>query len=218
MHTRSTKEASPSIIEGKCLQSLNPKYMKDKIIQAKIHFCVTVCLDRRIVIDFIDRHSPFMRSWDLTTSNLRALRKRSIRESGLSPKRSSTSLARSSPSAALSFIMARRSFSDDARLSSVSFNSSFACRVKKKQGRKWMNHNYLELMCTQPSWVTDFYLLHCVAWQFLAWPKHRPMILHCQMLQLGPHGLLLLWHHTEWSSLHKDKDVKVHKNYSFMFF
>ncbi|KAG7232827.1 hypothetical protein INR49_008057 [Caranx melampygus] len=64
-------------------------------------------------------HSPFRSSWALTTSNFRALRNRSIRESGLSPKRSRTSLARSSPSAALSFIMARRSFSDDARLSSI---------------------------------------------------------------------------------------------------
>lgn len=78
-------------------------------------------------------YQPFMSSWDLTTSNLRALRKRRRRESGLSPKRSTTSLARSSPSAALSFIMARRSFSDDARLSSVSFSSSFACRANRQK-------------------------------------------------------------------------------------
>lgn len=71
-------------------------------------------------------HSPFMSSWALTVSNLRALRKRSSRESGLSPNCLSTSLARSSCSSALSLIMARRSFSVDARLSSVSFSSSLA--------------------------------------------------------------------------------------------
>lgn len=37
-----------------------------------------------------------------------------------------------------------------------------------------------------------FYLLYSVARQFVTRPKHWSMILHCQMLQLGPHGLLLL--------------------------
>lgn len=75
---------------------------------------------------FDSGNGPFISSWDLLMSNLRALRKRSSRESGLLPKRSCTSLARSSPSAALSFIIALRSFTDDARLSSVSFSSSLA--------------------------------------------------------------------------------------------
>lgn len=60
--------------------------------------------------------------------------------------------------------------------------------------------------------VIIFYLLHSVARQFVAWPKHRPMILHCQMLQLRPHGLLLLWHHTERSGLHKNECVQAFKN------
>lgn len=51
------------------------------------------------------------------------------------------------------------------------------------------------------------YFLHCVTRQFVARPKHRPMILHCQMFHLGPHGLLLLWHHTVRSSLHEDDCV-----------
>lgn len=76
--------------------------------------------------------SPFMSSWALITSNLRARRKRRSRESGLSLKRCCTSLAKSSPSAALSFITARRPFSDEARLSSVSFSSSFACTTQTK--------------------------------------------------------------------------------------
>ena len=54
-----------------------------------------------------------------------------------------------------------------------------------------------------PTYYFLFYLLHSVSRQFLAWPKHRPMILHCQMLQLRPHGLLVLWHHAERSSLRK---------------
>lgn len=81
-----------------------------------------------------------MSSWALTRSNLRARRKRSSSESGLSPKRSCTSLARSSPSAALSFISVRRSFSDDARLSSVSFSSSFAWWKKKEKWHVWDKH------------------------------------------------------------------------------
>lgn len=67
-----------------------------------------------------------------------------------------------------------------------------------------------------------FYFLHSVARQFVAWPKHRPMILHCQMLELGTQGLLLLWHHTERSSLHKiivSKDlIKNHVIYCHTFF
>lgn len=50
-----------------------------------------------------------------------------------------------------------------------------------------------------------FHLLHGVARQFVARPKDWPMILHGQMLQLRPHGLLLLRHHTIRSGLQKDE-------------
>lgn len=52
------------------------------------------------------------------------------------------------------------------------------------------------------------YLLHSVTGQLAAGPEHRPMILHCQMLQLRPHGLLLLRHHAVRSSLQKHEFVK----------
>lgn len=204
---------------------------------------ISVCLPTTAAIDTKLRRltgglllcdSPLMRSWARTTSNLRALRKRSSRESGSSPKRSSISLARSSPAAAFSFIMARRSFSDDARLSSVSFSSSFAWRENNwmrkpmlyfkrtlfhrnrrqsdrylgSAGTKMSQQFGLKYADLNSSVYSISYLLHSVARQFLARPKHRPVILHCQMLQLGAHGLLLLWHHTERPSLNEDECVK----------
>lgn len=141
-------------------------------------------------------YPPFRRSWARTASNFRALRKRSSRESGLSPNCSNTSLAKSSPSAALSFITALRSLSDDTRFSLVSFSSSLAWRtdtwLKNTSYKRWTKAQFM------------FNLLHSVTRQFVAWPKHRPMILYCQVLQLGPHCLLLLWHHAERSRLHKN--------------
>lgn len=105
------------------------KRLGAKMMQGKNSlFCLSTQWNKVLLIKLylVGWKSPFMSSWALSTSNLRALRKRRNKESGLSPKRSRISLARPSPSAALSFIKARRSFSDDARLSSVSFSSSFA--------------------------------------------------------------------------------------------